>query len=83
MNGTGEATFTDSAPTSTAMRPCGVGTLPLAQAKRPRRWPSAQFASLAEAREVVHNSFELTTYEPRPSARWDEFYTRFTHLLPA
>ena len=42
-----------------------------------------QFASLAEARDVVHNSFELTPYEPRRSAQWGEFYTRFTHLLPA
>jgi rhamnulokinase len=42
-----------------------------------------QFASLAEAREVVRNSSELITYEPHPSARWDEVYTRFTRLLPA
>ncbi|MBI3764495.1 MAG: rhamnulokinase, partial [Chloroflexi bacterium] len=42
-----------------------------------------QFASLAEAREVVQNSFELITYEPYPSARWGEVYAQFTRLLPA
>jgi len=41
------------------------------------------FASLAEAREAVQNSFELITYEPHPSARWDEVYARFARLLPA
>lgn len=40
-------------------------------------------ASLAEVREIVQNSFELTTYDPRPSARWDESYDRFLRLLPA
>ena len=39
--------------------------------------------SLAEAREVVQNSFELTTYEPRPSAGWEEAYARFVRWLPA
>lgn len=42
-----------------------------------------QVASLAEARAVVRNSAELITYEPHPSARWDEVYARFTRLLPA
>jgi len=39
-------------------------------------------ASLAEAREVVQRSFKLITYEPHPSARWDEAYARFERLLP-
>jgi len=39
-------------------------------------------ASLAEAREVIQNSFELIIYEPRASAQWDEAYARFAHLLP-
>ena len=40
-------------------------------------------ASLAEAREVIRNSFELITYEPRASAQWDEAYARLVRLLPA
>ncbi len=40
-----------------------------------------QLASLAEAREVIRNSFELITYEPRASAQWDEAYARFVRLL--
>ncbi len=39
--------------------------------------------SLAEAREVIQNSFELITYEPRPSAQWAEAYDRFARLLSA
>ena len=39
-------------------------------------------ASLAEAREVIQNSFELIIYEPRASAQWDEAYAHFAHLLP-
>ncbi len=42
-----------------------------------------RLGSLAEAREVVQNSFELTTYQPRPMAEWDEAYLRFVRLLPA
>ncbi len=39
------------------------------------------FASLAEAREVVQQSVELVTYEPRKSAGWDEAYGRFKKLV--
>jgi rhamnulokinase len=39
--------------------------------------------SLADARQVVQNSFELITYVPRPSGRWDEIYGRFNRLLLA
>jgi hypothetical protein len=39
--------------------------------------------SLAEAREVIQNSFELITYEPRPSALWAEAYDRFARWLSA
>ncbi|MBM4424610.1 MAG: rhamnulokinase [Chloroflexi bacterium] len=41
------------------------------------------FSSLTEARDVVHHSVDLTTYEPRLSTQWDECYARFTRLLPA
>lgn len=33
--------------------------------------------SLAEARDVVRRSFELTTYEPKNPASWDAPYARF------
>jgi rhamnulokinase len=36
-----------------------------------------RIASLDEAREVVRRSFEVTTYEPRAVAGWDEAYARF------
>jgi rhamnulokinase len=37
--------------------------------------------SLAEGREVVRRSFEVTTFEPRQSERWAEPYQRFLRLL--
>jgi len=37
--------------------------------------------SLAEAREVVRRSFELTTYVPRSPKHWDEPYARFLRLI--
>lgn len=40
-----------------------------------------ELSSLAEAREVVRNSFALVTYEPGPATPWDEAYGRFQHLL--
>lgn len=40
-----------------------------------------ELASLAEAREVVRNSFEPITYEPRPGDGWDEAYGRFIQLI--
>ncbi|MFO0881030.1 MAG: rhamnulokinase family protein [Gemmataceae bacterium] len=37
--------------------------------------------SLAEAREVVRNSFDVVTYEPRPDDRWQGQYDRFLRLI--
>ena len=37
--------------------------------------------SLAEAREVVRRSFEIATYEPRPSAAIDDAYGRLVTLV--
>jgi rhamnulokinase len=37
--------------------------------------------SLAEAREVVRRSFEVTTYTPRSPKSWDEPYARFLRLI--
>ena len=42
---------------------------------------SGQIGSLAEGREVVRRSFEVTTYEPRVVAGWDDAYARFCNLL--
>jgi rhamnulokinase len=35
---------------------------------------------LAEARELVRRSFELSTYQPESAAAWDEAYQRFVRL---
>jgi len=35
-------------------------------------------ASLDEGRELVRRSFELVTYEPRDTTRWDEVYEQYT-----
>jgi rhamnulokinase len=37
-------------------------------------------ASIAQAREVIRRSFEVTTYEPRHAAAWDEAFERFVGL---
>jgi rhamnulokinase len=37
--------------------------------------------SLANGREVVRRSVEVTTYEPRAGERWDEQYGRFANLV--
>jgi rhamnulokinase len=37
--------------------------------------------SIAEAREVIRQSFAVETYEPRNTAAWDEAYARFLALL--
>jgi sugar (pentulose or hexulose) kinase len=39
--------------------------------------------SLAEAREIVRNSFDVKRYEPRETKRWDEAYGRFRTLKVA
>jgi rhamnulokinase len=37
--------------------------------------------SLAQAREVVRQSFDVRTYEPRDPGRWDKPYDRFAGVL--
>ena len=37
--------------------------------------------SIAEAREVIRNSFSVKEYEPQNTALWDEAYERFVGLL--
>ena len=37
--------------------------------------------SLADAREVVHASFELEIYEPKRTADWDEAYSRLQKVI--
>jgi rhamnulokinase len=37
--------------------------------------------SIAEARQVIRDSFDLESYEPRDSGAWDESYGRFQKLL--
>jgi len=38
-------------------------------------------STLAEAREVVRNSFEVRTYVPKESSRWEEPYQRFLNFV--
>jgi rhamnulokinase len=38
-------------------------------------------SSLAEAREVVRNSFEVRTYLPKESGQWEEPYQRFLNFV--
>lgn len=40
-------------------------------------------ATLAEGRDLVRCSFDVATYEPRPSDNWEAAYARFRALLPA
>ncbi len=42
---------------------------------------TGHLASLAEARQLIRRSFEVTVYEPENSAAWDEAYERFLKLL--
>ena len=37
--------------------------------------------SLAEIREIVRNSFEVTEYKPSPKLDWDGAYRKFEKLL--
>ncbi len=39
-----------------------------------------ELSSIAEAREIVRQSFAVETYEPRDTASWDEAYSRFLKL---
>ena len=36
--------------------------------------------SISEAREVIHRSFDVVTYEPRKSAGWDQAYEQFLKI---
>jgi len=36
---------------------------------------------IREARQVIRNSFEVETYEPRNTAAWDEAYGRFLRVI--
>jgi rhamnulokinase len=38
---------------------------------------SGAINSIADAREIIRRSFEVTIYEPQDSAGWDEAYDRF------
>ncbi len=40
-----------------------------------------QIGSLAEGRDMVRRSFDVTTYEPGPAAGWDEAYGRFLAIM--
>jgi len=42
---------------------------------------TGELSSLAEVREVVRNSFELETYEPKKTTSWEEAYARYNKLL--
>jgi rhamnulokinase len=37
--------------------------------------------SLDEGRQVVRNSFDVSTYEPASAAGWDEAYNRLLHIM--
>jgi len=41
-----------------------------------------ELGSLAEAREVIRNSFAPAVYEPAERNAWDEAYGRFRELAP-
>jgi sugar (pentulose or hexulose) kinase len=46
-----------------------------------RRWPTGDIKSLADARAVVRDSFEVKVYEPQQAKAWDEAYARFHAVL--
>jgi rhamnulokinase len=41
---------------------------------------AGDLGSIAEAREMIRNSFEVEEYLPQAPAAWDQAYTRFEHL---
>lgn len=41
---------------------------------------AGEIGGLAQAREIVRNSFEIKSYEPKDSQMWDEGYARFCRL---
>jgi rhamnulokinase len=42
---------------------------------------SRDVSNIAEAREVIRNSFEVTRYEPQDPRQWDEPYHRFQEIV--
>jgi rhamnulokinase len=42
---------------------------------------TGQIKSLADARKVVANSFDVKKYEPRDTAKWDQAYARFREVM--
>ena len=42
---------------------------------------SGEIGSLSEARDIVRASTSIQTYEPKPSAAWDDAYGRFLNLV--
>jgi rhamnulokinase len=42
---------------------------------------TGDIASLAEAREIVRNSYETITYEPQDTQQWNEVYGKFRDML--
>jgi len=42
---------------------------------------AGELKSLSGVRQVVRNTFELTTFEPHPSADWENAYERFRKLV--
>jgi rhamnulokinase len=44
---------------------------------------AGHIGSLAEARTIIRNSFEMKTYTPQDTAEWDEQFDRFMKLKKA
>lgn len=44
---------------------------------------AGEVSSIAQAREIVRQSFPVEEYQPNDSAAWDEAYTRFVKTLAA
>jgi rhamnulokinase len=42
---------------------------------------AGEVADIAQAREVIRNSFPVDEYQPRDTAAWDDAYGRFLKLL--
>jgi rhamnulokinase len=42
---------------------------------------TGQIRSLADARKIVANSFDVKKYEPRDTAKWDQAYARFREVI--
>ncbi len=42
---------------------------------------TGDIASLADAREIVRNSYETVTYQPQDTAQWNDVYQQFKDML--